>query len=356
MKGALTAIRFVKGSTIGPVWQAPRWETTLEGAVGPMDADVYEPPGSPRGAIVFVHGMTFRGHRDPRQMRACSVLAGSGYRVVAPLIQDLATVRVSLDGLEQVSAALGTVAARPDLCGGSPPGVFSVSYSAALCLIAAARPELEGRVAALCALGTYSDGPGWVRWIIEDEHSDPYARLIVLRNFLPGVMRAPDAVLRALDATISDLNAGDEPRRLPAVWESLSEDERALTRSLREDPATWRRVGQQILDAGLTEVFGAISPAAAAPRLSMPVALIHGATDQVIPPEESRDLHGLLAARGAPSRLTVTRLLTHGDAELSLHVLREASSLLGTFAHFFGAIPAPLVSPGAGIAPSRSGT
>lgn len=341
MRGALTAIRFIRGSTLGPVWAAPLRETILDSAAGPLPADIYEPPARPRGTIVFVHGMTFRAHRDLRQIRACRVLAGAGFRVVAPRIPDLATVRVSMDGLIQVSAALRAIADRPDLCPSRKVGVFSVSYSAALCLLAAARPELEGRVAAICALGTYSDGLGWVRWIVEDDAADPYARLILLRNFAPALLGSQPNIEAALEATISDLNAGEESLRLPTVWETLSEDERARFLRLRDDSAYQRSLGREIVARGLHEVFRSLCPADAVPRLRFPIALIHGATDHVIPPEESRGLHALLTASGAPSRLVVTTLLTHGDTQVGLHALRDAYDLLATFAHFFGAIDAP---------------
>lgn len=340
MAGGITALRFIKGSTIGPVWEAPQREITLEGAPGSPPADVYEPPGRPRGTLVFVHGMTFRAHRDQRQMRACRVLAGAGFRVVAPLIPDLASVRVSAEGMEQVAGAIAAVAEDPALSPEGRVGVFSVSYSAALCLIAAATPRLKGRVSGLCALGTFAHGLEWVRWIVEDDESDNYARLIFLRNFMGAVLGPRPAVEAALDACISDLNVRDEALRFPDALAALGAEDRALTERLRDDAAYQRSLGRAIIEAGACDIFRVLSPAVAAPRLSMPVALVHGATDRVVPPQESRELHRLLRERGVPSRLVITTLLTHGDTDPGLHAVRDAIDLVQTFAHFFGAVEA----------------
>src|SRR5690242_14464886 len=129
MSGTWTAIRFLKASTMGPVWQGPTWETALELADQALRSDVYEPPGRPGGTIVFVHGMSPRATADERQVRACRVLAGLGFRVVSPRIPDLADTRVSRAALDHVGGAIAAVSTRVDLGGDRPVGVFSISYS-----------------------------------------------------------------------------------------------------------------------------------------------------------------------------------------------------------------------------------
>jgi len=338
MAGAWATLRFLKGSTVGPVRETPWRETTLLHEGSALPADVYEPRGAPRGTLLFVHGMTVRAHRDPRQVRACHVLAGAGYRVVAPRIPNLSEIRVSLEDLDHVAAAILASAAREDLAGGAPVGVFSISYSAALCLIAAAREAVQPHVAAVLALGTYSDGVGWARWLVEADEADEYGRLLLLRHFLPealGPRPGADAALRAL---LTDLVMHDGEARFQAALAGISEGDRELVTRLRADRAFCRELGRLLDARGSYESFRDICPSAVAPRLRVPVALVHGASDRVVPPQESRDLHALLRAGGAPTRMVVTGLLTHGDVALGPHVLGEALDLFRTFAHFFGAV------------------
>ena len=338
MGGGWATLRFLKGSTLGGVREARLSETTLVQGGSKLPADVYEPAGRVRGTVLFVHGMTVLGHRDPRQVRACHVLAGAGLRVVAPRVPGLAALHVRLEDLEHVADAVLAVSARPELGGGRPVGVFSVSYSAGLCLIAAAREAVQPHVAALLALGTYSDGVGWARWLVEAEEADEYGRLLMLRQFLPEVLGPRPGVDEALLALLTDLVMHDGEPRFQAVMARIEDEERRLVERLRGDRAWCSELSAVLRAKGTYERFRPLCPADVAPRLRVPVALVHGATDRVVPPQESRDLHALLDAGGAPTRLVVTGLLTHGDVALGPHVIGEAIDVFRTFAHFFGAV------------------
>ena len=143
MRALLSSLRFILGTLSGrdPGWPIEQTTLTLSDGLT-LATDVYRPRGRPLGDILFLHGMTPRGRRDPRQVRAAGVLARDGYRVICPEIPDLSEMRVTSRSLEHVAGAIGAAFAREDLAAGRPLGLFSVSYSAALCLIAAARPEL----------------------------------------------------------------------------------------------------------------------------------------------------------------------------------------------------------------------
>lgn len=341
MAGLLSALRFLRASTLGPGWEGPRRETTLALAGGPpLETDVYEGRGGGRGALLFVHGMSRRAHRDPRQIAACRALAAAGYRVIAPRVPSLAALQLCERLSDDLAEATLAAVERPDLGAGAPLGLFSVSFSAAACLVAAARPELRGRVAAVCAIGTFSDGLGWARWLMSSSGEDDYGRLVLLRNFAPLALDAGPGVLAGLDAAIADHHAEPGALAWPEALARLSGEERALLLRLREDRALGLEVLERADALGRLDVLRRINPVDAAPRLSVPVTLLHGASDPVIPAQESRDLHALLRAGGAPSRLVVTRLLTHGDTARGPRALLESFALIRAFAHYFGAIDA----------------
>lgn len=345
MRAWLAAIRFVKGSTLGPVWESPRRDDHLVLPDGErLHTFVFEPRGAHRGTILFLHGMTVLGNRDPRQIRACQLLAGLGYRVVSPLIPDLEGLRVASRCVASVAEAIAETARRADLGGQAPVGVFSVSYSAGIALIAAARPEASPYVASVCAIGAYASGVGWTRFLFEDPGADEYARLIAWWNLLPAVIGPEPALFAAVHAAAADLVDVSGPPLLPSALEALDPRERALFEQLRADPDFRAEMGARILAGVAQGVFADVCPEDAAPRLRVPISLLHGAGDNVIPPGESATLHKVLQARGAPSRLIVTDLLTHGDVQLTPRAILESFEVVRTFAHFFGAISSPVAS------------
>ncbi|HAN61510.1 MAG TPA: hypothetical protein DCQ11_11690, partial [Gammaproteobacteria bacterium] len=70
-------------------------------------------------------------------------------------------------------------------------------------------------------------------------------------------------------------------------------------------------------------------------QLDVPVFLIHGRDDRVIPVEQSRDLADRLDVRGVVNRLCVTRFLSHGDNRIRWHELLEVLRVWCAFAWFF---------------------
>ncbi len=342
MRAWFEAIRFVKASTIGPVRDAPRREDqiVLPDGTG-LHAFVFEPVGRHRGTILFLHGMTVLGNRDPRQLRACQILASIGYRVVSPLIPEIEALRVSGRAVDTVAQLIVETAHRADLGDQRPLGLFSVSYSAGVGLVAAARPEAAPYVASVCAIGSFATGLGWARFLFEDATADEYARMIAWWNLLPGVIGPEPALGDAMHAAAPDMVDTVSPARLPGALARLSERERNLYDRVCSDLEFRRDMGGRILKDVARHAFQDVCPEGAAGALRMPIALLHGAGDNVIPPGESAILHKALQQHGAASRLIITTLLTHGDVQLTPRAILESFEVLRVFAHFFGAIPAP---------------
>ncbi|HQI21205.1 MAG TPA: alpha/beta hydrolase, partial [Leptospiraceae bacterium] len=67
----------------------------------------------------------------------------------------------------------------------------------------------------------------------------------------------------------------------------------------------------------------------------VPVCLIHGCDDNVVPASESRQLHEKFQLLGATSRLILTPLISHGDSRRHLSDLPAAWQLAAGFAFFF---------------------
>ncbi len=335
MRGFTQALRFVSGASTGRTHAHRRPHLLLPSAHGAIVADEYLPAvGAPRGTVVFVHGMSLRGHRDPRQVIACRALADSGLRVVAPLLPAVAAARIHPVSVERIVAVVHRVSEQLE----APVGLFSASFSGGLSLRAALRPELLGRISAACVIGAYTDLHSCLRHVMSAPSADPYGRLVVLRTLLPRLLGPCAEVEELLDEAIADDSLQRDPPRLPLALVLARSTERELVERILRDPE-WCAARVDDLLAASADLVEQLDVLPHAGRLRVPVALVHGRGDDVIPPSQSQLLHSRLQALGGRSRLAITPLLTHGDQQWRLSTASSAIALLRTVAWFMERVP-----------------
>jgi pimeloyl-ACP methyl ester carboxylesterase len=190
-------------------------------------------------------------------------------------------------------------------------------------------------VSAVCAVGTYGDLPGTVRHVLESPEVDPYGRVLLFRNFGAPAFDWSPAVTGALDAWLADMSLKPADPAFPGAQAALAPAERRLVDGLiAGTPEALAHVPAMVVAGG--EVLAALDVAPLAARVRVPVTLVHGAGDRVIPPAESVTL----AARLPRAHLCVTRLLSHGDTRVGPRVVLEVPRLLFAFRAWFAALGA----------------
>lgn len=335
MNATFAALRFLAATTVRPASDAPGQPITLDlPGLGPCEADRYAPDGPPAGTLLFVHGMSPMGRRDPRMCRAGRALAAAGFQVVTPRVPDMEELRLDARSVDHIEACIRAVQAAPGLGDGRPIGLFSISSSAGLSLIASARPGVAPLLSAICALGTYTDSVRWARYVFYGSDTDEYPRLILLRNLIELVHGPRPELIRALDVALLDHWHRRPSPEWPGLLARLNEPDRALAQGIREDRACWERLAPELLARGhalLAELD--LTPHVRA--LTTPLVLLHGRDDRVIPASESEALARAIQAAGGQARLVITPLLDHGDAALSLRTLPELVEVIGAFRAFF---------------------
>jgi dienelactone hydrolase len=259
-----------------------------------VPARLYTPRGveSPPG-LVLVHGVHHLGIEEPRLVRFARTLASAGIDVFTPQVQELADYAVDAKSIDTLGAAAQALSRR--LAGQPRVGVMGLSFAGGLALLTAADPRYADDVAFVVAVGAHDD----------------LAR--VSRFFALDSVESPDGTRRALRAhpygplvlVYSHASEFFPDADVPAVKE-------ALRLWLWEDPAGARRAGATVseasrakLDALLTDhvdalrsemlasidrnqsAMAAVSPAGRLGRLRIPVLLLHGAGDTVIPASET---------------------------------------------------------------------
>lgn len=299
-------------------------------------ADLYRRADRPpRAGLVLIPGVTPEGREDPRLVEFAELLAEARFLVLVPELPNLRRLQVRAADAEEVAEAVAWLSEQPDLP--SRVGLAGISYAAGPAFLAALEPETRERLAFLLAIGGYRDIAGVVAYFTTGLHRrpdateweagapDPRARWIFLRANAPRLEDPGDrwaledfARARLVDPAapapeglgpegeaVLELVLNEDPEQVPALL-------KALPASLREEME-----GLDLADRDL----GA---------LDLPVLLLHGRDDPVIPVTESEKLDRVLPR----SELYLAEALGHvdgagalRDAPLVLRLIRRVIEL-----------------------------
>ena len=314
-----------------PVRQAPVSQRDIEIPTrqGPLPARVYA-PDSPRRTLAVFPGAHTGGVDEPRLVTFSRRLASAGYVVVSVPLPDLRAFRITPRTTDDIEDASRWIAASA-LAHGRPIGLVGVSFAGGLSLVAAGRPSLQDHVAAVFSVGGHGDLPRTLHSLCGEDPLNagvPVAHVYALGVLLHSVtlkVVPPEQVARLAQATTRFLEALALP---PEQGNPLLDELRADTR-LWPDPTA--SIVHRILDgdaAGLCRVLTphidemagdpALSPERS-PVTQVPVFLLHGADDRLIPSTETPRLAAALQQRGhAKVRWLVTPAISHAELNPSL--------------------------------------
>jgi pimeloyl-ACP methyl ester carboxylesterase len=292
-------------------------ELTLTTSSGTIRARLYRTAGPPGPGLVIAHGVHYRGIDEARLVPFARELARAGRVVLTPELSDLADYRITAQGIDVIGESVRWLSEQRTLVRDPKVGLLGFSFAGGLALVAAQRPDLRERVEFVSSVGGHHDLSRVLMFLIEQRIETPaglqrasaheYGLVVLVYQHLEQFVDEADrAVL------------GDSLR----FW-------------LREDRASaWARASQRSTESGerLFELLASGKLRQLAPRLSeliarqsstlrrlsprghlrglrVPVYLLHGSADSVIPPSETdwaaREL------RGSWHRALVSPLLDH---------------------------------------------
>lgn len=353
------AVRYVKATSLllGMAGTSPSWaplvetefgvetvEVPAEAGGGTIRARIYRPVGQlarPRG-LVLAHGVHWQSIDEPRLVGLARSFARAGMVVLTPELGPLADYRVDAEGnLVALRSSVRWLARDRSLAAGGV-GLLGVSFAGGLSLRVASEPDVAQDLAFVGSIGGHHDMPRVAQFFVTDRIATP-----------DGVVdrKAHDYGLAVLvyNAPERFVSREDAPLLRAAVREFLHENYRqgeqiALAMS-EKGRALFERVSHRdrlaLADtvlAALPSMAGSMQGASPAGRLGavrVPVFLLHGADDTVVPPSES-----LFSAREARGSRSVHVLVSHkiGHAELGkANDRREELMLLHFMAELLGA-------------------
>lgn len=343
------ALRFIGAQQAGlkpaAVQAISRRLTTMNAGKKALHTEIYRPTNCAAVPVIFLHGMSPLGIADPRQVKAARALAHAGFCVICPELPEIRNLRITAAAIDDFAALVSAVLADTSLAPAGRVALFAPSFSGAICLRVAALPTLARSIAVVCAIGSLAGIRNSMEYLFLSDAADTYARNIVLANYLPLVKKYAALSRVFLELAHDNWNASaSENPDLPgfqktnhafASMRKLKPALRKIAEALSLDAAYRAQVFAE-LNKHMEREIDAYDVLSVAQNITCPVLLLHGATDNVIPPSESVEL-----AKHLPNcRLVVSPFVGHGDSRVSLRRIPDVIRLIGGFAWFFRRVAA----------------
>jgi acetyl esterase/lipase len=280
---------FLAGYGTHPVDELP---ATVETLAGPVRARLYVPRGVPHPpGVVLLHGIHRLGIEEPRLTRFARTMAATGVVVLTPQIDSLADYRVDPKAIAIIGASAGRLHNRL----GRKVGVMGLSFAGGLALLAAADPRFSPDIAFVVAVGAHDDLARVARFFATNqiEHPDGTIERLQAHEYGPLVLAyahaeeffAPADVAPARDAI--RLWLWEEPEAARAQTARLSPAARSTIEELLQHHT--EAVANRLLQATDRDQaeMAAVSPHGKLRGLQVPVFLLAGTGDNVIPATET---------------------------------------------------------------------
>lgn len=287
---------------------------TIPSSAGVVEARLYTPVGFPNApGLVLVPGVHYLGIDEPRLMAFARSLASCGLRVLTPELPDSRDYRIQPSDVQAIGDSVQWLRSTT----GRSVGLMALSFSGGLALMAAAEPPYSNDVSFVFSVGAHDDlyrvatffvtgadplpdgdverttpnnyGP----WILEYEHLEDFTQPADI-----------DTIRTAFRARLQQNYSLETPLVAKMTQEQKTEYDRIINITQR-DPSL-------LFDSNKKHVaeMAAVSPHGHLAGLHVPVYLLHGREDNLIPFAEAEWL-----AQDLPSKtlkqMLVSPLIAH---------------------------------------------
>jgi pimeloyl-ACP methyl ester carboxylesterase len=272
---------------------------------------VRDPPG-----LVIVHGVHRLGIDEPRLVRFARAIAADGVRVLTPEVRELADYRVDPRSIETIGAAVRELRVRTQAH--RTVGLMGMSFAGGLSLLVAADPRFSPDLDFIVSIGGHDDVARVSRFFATDTiprpdgtilsaHAHEYGPLVLVYSHVEDLFPPQDAQV-ARD--ILRMWLWEEQDKARARVDELTPPSRLqMQRLLDHQRGSVRPELLAVVDRHQA-LMANVSPHGRLGSLHVPVYLLHGAGDLVIPPTETLWLEHDLPAR-VPRVVLVTPAINH---------------------------------------------
>jgi pimeloyl-ACP methyl ester carboxylesterase len=295
-------------------------DLTFPASTGPVRARLYTPVDRPDAPpLMVLHGVHYLGIDEPRLIAFATAMSACGLRVLTPELPDIKDYHIGANSIATIgdSAAWFSHAA-----GNQPAGVLGLSFSGGLALLAAADPQFQRDIKFVFAVGSQDQMQRVAAYYRTGEDERPngteellppheYGPLVLeyenLADFVPAADIAPiRAVLRAHLYE----NAPGEKSTLAA----LNPRQKAEADALMNINLPSTRAMLARAEAKHVAEMAGVSPHGHLGKLTVPVYLLHGEGDNIIPAAETLWMQSELPTTTLKAAL-ISPVLSHLDLD-----------------------------------------
>jgi len=293
-------------------------DLTINGKNGPIRARLYFREGAgPGEAVVVAHGVHYRGIDESRLVPFARALAASGLTVLTPELSDLADYRITESGVDVIRDSVRYLTTRRDHVATGQVGLLGFSFAGGLSLVAVEDPATARLVSSVTSVGGHHDLRRVLRFLIHNEIETPtgvvhlqahdYGLVVLVYGNLEHFVPASD--LPAMRGGFKAwLHSDQKAAREAAKARTSPEAERLWQMLEKGQLQTLAPELDAVLQTQSAEL-AALSSAGHLKRLKVPVYLLHGSHDTVIPPSETDAAN--LELEGTEHQALVSPLLEH---------------------------------------------
>ncbi len=264
---------------------------------GPIRARLYIPKDTGTGkdranapGMVLVHGVHHLGIDEPRLVAFARALSSSGIRVLTPELLSLADYHVDRSSIDLIGYSARALSAQV----GQKVGVLGLSFAGGLSLLAAADPRFWPCIRFVVSVGAHDDLERVSQFLISNTIERPDGTTLHMTAHEYGVLILIYSHVGDFFPP-ADVPAARETLRL-LLWEKVDE-----SRKQAEQLSPGSRQKMELLYSNHVEALAGelrqtvarhraemapVSPHGNLAALQVPVLLLHGAADNVIPSSE----------------------------------------------------------------------
>jgi len=289
---------------------------------GNIRARLYTPVDHPNApGIVVFHGVHHLGIDEPRLMSFAQALAACGLRVLTPELPDIRDYHIDSSSITVIGQSVQWFAQQT----GQPVGVMGLSFTGGLALIAATEPAYASSFRFVLTVGAHNSMRRVATYYRTGRALRPdgsyevlppheYGALVLEYEHLEDFVPTADitAIRGVLKAHLYEDPAAEKQSML-----QLTPAQRAEALDLMNAHSARTELllaNNEKLRAGEME---ALSPAGKLGTLTVPVFLLHGEADNIIPASEALWMAQELPAATLQERL-VSPIISHVGMENSV--------------------------------------
>lgn len=314
-------------------------DLTYPTSTGLVRARLYTPLERPNApALMVLHGVHHLGIDEPRLIAFATAMSACGLRVLTPELPDIKDYHVGPNSIATIGESAEWLSRR---AGNEPVGIMGLSFSGGLSLLAAADPQFRHSIKFVFAVGSQDQMQRVAAYYRTGEDTRPngseellkpheYGALVLeyehLEEFVPRADLVP--LRRVLRAHLYEDTAAEK-----AALTRLTPHQADEVRVLMDVSSPFTRSLLAKAEAKHITDMARVSPHGHLGHLTVPVFLLHGEGDNIIPAAETLWMESELPTTTLKAAL-ISPVLSHLDLDGAGPGVTDNLRLL----HFFAQI------------------